>query len=105
MNPNLPTPRRVRSPDGSTPGSQESAAERLLWLWEQKKRPDLDALLAAAGPLSPDELAEVLRLDQRQRWERGERIPAEDYLARYPALGNSPEAALDLIYGEFLLRE
>jgi serine/threonine-protein kinase len=47
----------------------------------------------------------VLRVDQRRRWQAGERVPAEDYLRRHPALAADPDAALDLIFHEFLLRE
>jgi hypothetical protein len=52
----------------------------------------------------PGEVA-ALRLDQRRRWQAGERVPVEDYLRRYPAVEASVEAALDLIFNEFLLRE
>jgi serine/threonine-protein kinase len=47
----------------------------------------------------------VLRVDQRQRWQAGERVTAEDYLRRYPAVAADPDGALDLVYAEFLLRE
>ncbi len=56
-------------------------------------------------PLAPAELAALLRVDQRQRWQAGQRVPAEDYLRRHPELCSDPEAVLDLIYHEFLLRE
>jgi WD40 repeat protein/tRNA A-37 threonylcarbamoyl transferase component Bud32 len=65
-------------------------------------RPDQEGLektMSAAG------LAVMLRADQRQRWLAGERVPVEDYLRRYPALAEDPEALLDLVYGEFVLRE
>jgi hypothetical protein len=65
----------------------------------------VDAFLAAAGPLPVDTVAEVMRVDQRERRQAGERVPAESYLRRFPALRASAEAAVDLIYGEFLLRE
>ncbi len=42
--------------------------------------------------------------EQRSFWNRGESIPVEDYLARYPALRDDSEAILDLIYQEYLLR-
>src|SRR5262245_29802618 len=100
-----------RSPDPSHHGAGhrsmpgEHAAARLRQLWVEGRRPDVHAFLAEAGPLAVDELAAVLRVDQRQRWQVGERVPAEDYLRRYPDLVRSPEAAVDLIYAEFLLRE
>jgi serine/threonine-protein kinase len=80
-------------------------AEQLAGLWEQGQGPDVDAFLAQAGPLAPGELAAVLRVDQRQRWQAGERVPAEAYLQRYPALQADPDAAFELVYKEFLLRE
>jgi WD40 repeat protein len=81
------------------------AAERLGQLWRQGRRPDVDAFLAEAGPRPPADLAVVLRVDQRERWQAGERVPAESYLQRYPQVRVSAEAAVDLVYGEFLLRE
>src|SRR3954466_14535775 len=45
------------------------------------------------------------RIDQRQRWRRGERVPVETYLEREPALRADPEGLLDLIYNEVVLRE
>src|SRR5262245_30150138 len=83
----------------------EHAAERLRQLWAAGRHPDVDAFLAGAGPLAGAALAAVLRVDQRQRWQAGERVPAEDYLRRHPDLVRSAEAAVDLIYAEFLLRE
>ncbi len=38
-------------------------------------------------------------------WRRGERIPAERYLARYPRVCSDLDAAIDLIFNEFLLLE
>src|SRR4051812_27130469 len=55
--------------------------------------------------LTPAELAVLLRADQARRWQGGERVRAEDYLRQYPALAADARAALDLIYGELLLRE
>ena len=53
--------------------------------------------------MSLAELARVLRVDQRQRWQAGQHVPAEDYLRRHPALSADTEAVLDLIFHEFLL--
>jgi serine/threonine-protein kinase len=46
----------------------------------------------------------ALRAEQVERWQRGERAPAEDYLAREGLAGDG-EAALDLIYNEIVVRE
>src|SRR6266540_764529 len=64
-----------------------------------------DAVMKPAPVHSTPEPAAVLCIEQRQCWRAGERVPAEDYLRRYPALGADPEQAVDLVYGEFLLRE
>src|SRR5215470_15527008 len=89
----------------STIYAAEDPAGRLWRLWQEGQRPEVGQFLAQAGALTPTQLAAVLRVDQRQRWQAGEHVPAEAYLERYPALQADPECALELIYGEFLLRE
>jgi eukaryotic-like serine/threonine-protein kinase len=79
--------------------------EELLRLWQRGERPDVDRFLADHRPLTPLQVAAVLSIDQGQRWQGGERIRAEQYLSRYPELRADPEAVVDLIYQEFLLRE
>jgi tRNA A-37 threonylcarbamoyl transferase component Bud32 len=80
-------------------------AEHLGQLWQAGQRPEVNAFLAAAGDLSPAQTVAVLRVDQCQRWQGGEGIPAESYLERYPCVRDDPGHALDLILNEFLLRE
>jgi hypothetical protein len=46
-----------------------------------------------------------LRHDQQKRWRRGERPLVEVYLRRFQMLRQDPEALLDMIYQEILLRE
>jgi serine/threonine protein kinase len=79
--------------------------QRLQQLWQQGQRPDLEEFLAGAGDLSPAQALAVLLVDQRQRWQREERFEAEQYLALAPALQADLEHTIQLIYGEFLLRE
>src|SRR5262249_4520814 len=55
--------------------------------------------------LPPAQLGAALRVDQRERWAIGDRVPAADYLRDFPAVQRDPEAALELIYGELLVRE
>src|SRR6516162_4240429 len=55
--------------------------------------------LGLAGP------ALALRLEQAQRWRNRDRVPAEEYLAQHPELNANPEYALEVVYGELLLRE
>jgi tRNA A-37 threonylcarbamoyl transferase component Bud32 len=80
-------------------------AEQFWALWRQGQAPDVRAFLANAGEVGPAALVAVLRIDQQQRWQRGEEARAEDYLAAFPALESEPEKAVELIYCEFLLRE
>src|SRR5436190_645304 len=56
---------------------------------------------------SPDRLEwlSVVRGDQFKRWQRGDRVPVETYLQQVPQLAADPEALLDLIFSEVLLRE
>jgi serine/threonine-protein kinase len=61
-------------------------------------------LVAHCGDLPLPRLVEVLRADQARCWRAGQRLPAEAYLAAFPALAASAEDALVLIWGEALLR-
>lgn len=60
--------------------------------------------LARAPALDTRHLMGVLQPDQEIRWRRGERIPAEAYLQRFPALPPAGEDALDLVLNEVQLR-
>jgi serine/threonine protein kinase/tetratricopeptide (TPR) repeat protein len=82
----------------------DDPASRLWRLWQAGHQPDVRQVLREAGPLSPGRIAEVLRIDQRQRWRIGQRVRAATYLNDYPVLREDPEAILLLIYSEFLLR-
>src|SRR5262245_22241403 len=93
-------------PSTGDPQGQPRAPHLQLWqLWQQGQRPDVQAFLAAAGTLTPAEVAAALLVDQRQRWQAGERRTAEAYLEMYPRLRDDFEYALELIYGEYLLCE
>src|SRR6516225_348479 len=80
-------------------------AQQLWELWRQGQQPDVQEFLARAGPLPRAQLLAVLRVDQRERWQGGERILVETYFERHPSLRDDEQAALDLIFGEVLLRE
>ena len=56
------------------------------------------------SPVPAALLAQLLE-DQRQRWRRGDRVPAETYLEQHAPLSGQPSLLLDLIYNEVLLRE
>jgi eukaryotic-like serine/threonine-protein kinase len=53
----------------------------------------------------PRSTAAALLADQRQRWQQGERVLVEAYLAGHPQLRADPDGVLDLIYNEIFLRE
>jgi WD40 repeat protein len=93
-----------REPAPSSSAVRPSPGERLRRLWRQGKRPDVWQFLGPLGDVSPEVLAEVLAVDQQLRWHAGERVPAEAYLERCPALAADVERALELVYGEFCLR-
>jgi WD40 repeat protein len=87
------------------PRRPEALVRALEQLWQQGQQPDPYAFIAANGPRSPVEVAAVLACDQWQRWHAGQRVPAEEYLGRCPDLATDAGAALELIYGEFLVRQ
>jgi WD40 repeat protein len=64
-----------------------------------------ESLARRVAGLPAAELVIELRTDQRERWLRGERVRAEEYLARFPALGADAVAAVDVVYAEFMLRD
>jgi eukaryotic-like serine/threonine-protein kinase len=55
--------------------------------------------------LSLTQLLASLRREQRERWQAGERVPVEAYVERHPSLRKCPDAILELIYSEIVLRE
>jgi serine/threonine-protein kinase len=93
------------TPNDPTRAPPADVADSLWQAWRQGQRPDVDAVLAQAGHLTPDQVAAALRVDQRERWQTGEPVPAENYLGRHPQVRADREAAVDLIFSEFVLRE
>jgi WD40 repeat protein len=87
------------------PSCNEDIVRRLRRQWRHGQRPDIRAFLIEAGTLRLLQVVALLRIDQRERWLGGERVPLEDYLELHAPLRDDPELFLDLVYGEFLLRE
>jgi WD40 repeat protein len=54
---------------------------------------------------SRDEQLARLRAEQRKRWQAGERPAVERYLAEQPHLAGDEGAVLELLFGEFTVRE
>jgi WD40 repeat protein len=86
--------------------AKEPTPEQRFWqLWRQGRRPDLTSFLAGYPRLSPEQAAAVIAIDQYERWQTGERILAEEYLPLVPAGADHDQAACDIVYGEYLVRE
>jgi eukaryotic-like serine/threonine-protein kinase len=86
--------------------SDDEPADMQLWQrWRQGERSDVVAFLSDFPNLDGTEVVAALLVDQRERWLLGERVPAESYLRRFPALENDAETLVELVYGEYLLRE
>src|SRR5262249_14450196 len=97
MSDSLSTQRILGGP--STP--IKDAPEQLGRLWQQGQQPEVDAFLARLGPLSPAQVTAVLRVDQRERWQKGDRVKAERYLQKYSGVRANADHALELIVNEF----
>lgn len=74
-------------------------------MWADGSSPELGEFLSAVGAVDADELSQLARIDQKERWQRGERRLVEEYLEQFPSLQADHDCAVDLIYHEFLMRE
>lgn len=97
----------IPTPDdpGVEPDWPDGPPRRLADLWRQGGPVEPGRVLPDQDDLVPPQLVEVLRVDQWHRWHRGLRPPAGGYLRDFPRLRTDPEAAFDLIWAEFLIRE
>ena len=67
--------------------------------------PDLIGDAVSEPGLAPDQLVDLLRADQRRRWQSGRPLPVATYLNRFPQIHADSTCAVDLIWSEFLIRE
>ena len=58
-------------------------------MWRQAKLPDLRTFLAGEGKITSEQLSQILCVDQRERWLRGER-PETEYYSEFFPLRRSP---------------
>src|SRR5262249_37582399 len=86
------------APSGQTPGPPGEGSRRV------EDATSRDSSVEARSLLS-DPLAARLAADQHRRWQEGERVLVEDYLLHHPELASDGQAACDLVYSEYLLRE
>jgi len=70
-----------------------------------RPHPLLPIFLSRVAATSRKRWAQLLREDQVRRWQIGERVTVEAYLQHLSELAEAPDILIDLIYGEFLLRE
>lgn len=91
--------------DPTPPVASEDAAERFWRLCEENAVPNVDDFLTNAGQISLAARGTILRIDQRYRWQRGERVSAETYLQKHCEISHDAETAVDLIFNEYLVRE
>ena len=93
----------VRAMDGLEAADQ---AVRRLQVERLRGLPDLDALWAEHGPDAPlAVLSALVKADLAERYARGERPAAAEYLERFPRLRAEADRVLSLVYEEYCLRE
>jgi WD40 repeat protein len=91
-----------RAAEGDT--RLEGTVERFEHAWQAGWRPDLDEFLPPGGPLRPQVLVELIHADLKGRLDAGEPARAEDYLRRYPELGDNPDLVVEVVLREYELR-
>ena len=80
--------------------SDRLAAEfRTLWK-SSPAPPDVLQFLASRPETEPNERLDLLRIDQRFRWERGEPRPLQSYLKEFPEIAVRPDLVRLLIAGD-----
>ncbi len=81
----------------------ESVIRRFEDAWRENERPDVGDFVSPDGPHSVRLLVELVHIDLEFRLRAGDCARAEDYLARFPELGE-PEHTVELLAAEFALR-
>ncbi len=71
--------------------------------WECGTPPKLTDFISSYGTQVPAQVAELAIVDLRNRWHLPTRKFAADYLHELPQLASDPQAAIELIYAEYLL--
>jgi len=75
--------------------------ERYLQRWREEADADcLERFLAECGEVGLADLVGLLAFDQRLRWRHRPGPTVEQYLERFPALADEPDAVFELLYGE-----
>jgi hypothetical protein len=93
-----------REHDTKGAADSEDRLEQFERAWHEGRRPVLDDFLAEDGGADPLLLVELVHADLECRLKAGLSARVEDYLARYPRLGDDAGALLDLVAHEYDLR-
>lgn len=98
--------RRLAFP-GTRPEPQgaNDLIHRLGALWRDGVCPDVLSFLLHNEVDDVHVMLRIVMMDQRKRWERGERVPASSYLEAFPEFRVDSEIAFDLVWSEYLIRE
>jgi eukaryotic-like serine/threonine-protein kinase len=99
------TDAKLRSTLLASATRSQTPVRRFLSLWQGGACPDLETFLRKEGELAAGDLVAILRADQRKRWRSGKGLPAEWYFERFSILHDDADSGLDLVHGEFVLRE
>lgn len=89
----------------ASPHTMASLAQAMEKLWETGLEPEIYDFLDPSDSLTAEQLAELVRFDQRRRFAAGKPTISESYFANLAVLQASLEIATDIAYHEFLLRE
>ncbi len=82
-----------------------SLIDRFDRQWDLGNTPDVEQFVAKHRPLTLSQLTQILLIDQSRRWTRGERVTAKAYFQKFPELLENAEAAIDLLFAEYVLSE
>jgi len=79
----------------------EKLAAEFRRLWESSPTPpDILQFLANRPDAAPSERLDLLRIDQRFRWKRGEPRPLQSYLREFPEIAVRPDLVRLLVAGD-----
>ena len=79
----------------------EKLAAEFRTLWETSSAPpDVLQFLSNRPDTAPSERLDLLRIDQRFRWQRGEPRPLQSYLKEFPEIAVRPELVRLLVAGD-----
>src|SRR5262245_41494484 len=82
----------------------EEAIKRFEDAWKLGQSPSIDEYLLSDGDVRRALLVELVHIDLEFRLKSGASARVEDYLSKYPDLGEKPSELVDLIAAEYRLR-